>query len=128
MVMIYENHSSNDNKRNASGHSIPQHIHETKLQKVLKYWMLPYVFTDLTLQLIFQIPLDFLHNGQDAPNSWQNIIGLQDIWAEDANDVNSVTSKGITYITLKAFTFFFVILQIQIFGSRAYKRYMKKDF
>lgn len=117
LVMIYENHSFFDNKRN-----------EAKLQNVLKYWVLPYVFSDLTLQLIFQIPLEFLHKGQDAPNSWQNIIGLQDIWAEDASDVNSVTSKGITYITLKAFTFFFVILQIQIFGSRAYRRYMKKDF
>lgn len=99
MVMIYENHKffRADQKN-------------FKLQQVLKYWVLPYVFMDITLQLIFQIPLDFLHDGQEAPDSWQNIIGLQDMWTETPNDLNEVTAKSITFIILKAFTFYFVTL------------------
>jgi hypothetical protein len=31
------------------------------------------------------------------------------------------------YIILKAFTYLFVTLQIQIFSSSAYKKYVKKD-
>jgi len=42
--------------------------------------------------------------------------------------MKEVTAKSITYIILKAFTFYFVTLQIQIFGSTAYDKYRKRDF
>lgn len=32
------------------------------------------------------------------------------------------------FIILKAFTYYFVTLQIQIFNSTAYKRYIRRDF
>ena len=35
--------------------------------------------------------------------------------------------RSIMFIILKAFTFYFVTLQIQIFNSAAYKRYVKKN-
>ena len=36
--------------------------------------------------------------------------------------------RNIMFIILKAFTYYFVTLQIQIFESTAYKEYKKKDF
>ena len=36
--------------------------------------------------------------------------------------------RNIMFIILKAFTYYFVTLQIQIFESSAYKKYKKKDF
>ena len=42
MIMIYENHKF----------FRPQQ-HDFRLQSVLKYWLRPYVFLDITLQLIF---------------------------------------------------------------------------
>lgn len=36
-------------------------------------------------------------------------------------------TRSIIFIILKTFTYFFVTLQIQIFSSTAYKRYIKKD-
>jgi len=101
MVMIYENHKF----------FLPDQKN-FRLQKVLKYWLQPYVFIDITLQLIFQIPIEILHYKQDEPNSWQNIIGLVDIWTEDPTQVSEVTARGIAYILLKAFTFYLVTLQI----------------
>jgi hypothetical protein len=32
------------------------------------------------------------------------------------------------YIILKAFTYYFVTLQIQVFSAKAYKEYIDKDF
>lgn len=50
MVMIYENHKffKPDQKN-------------FRLQAVLKRFVQPYVFLDITLQLVFQIPIDILH-------------------------------------------------------------------
>jgi hypothetical protein len=77
MVMIYENHKF----------FLPDQKN-FRLQKVLKYWLQPYVFIDITLQIIFQIPIEILHYKQDERNSWQNIIGLVDIWIEDPTQVS----------------------------------------
>jgi protein associated with RNAse G/E len=74
------------------------------------------------------VPLDFLHKGQDEPNSWQNIIGLVDIWIENAGEVNEVSAKSLIYILLKAFTYYFVTLQIQVFEAKTYKLYIQKEF
>lgn len=60
MIMIYENHKyflpnqqiffdKNKKKKN-----FPLH-------KVLKCWLQPYVFFDITIQMIYQVPLEFLH-------------------------------------------------------------------
>ncbi len=78
--------------------------------------------------MIFQIPIEFLHKGQDALNSWQNIIGLQDIWVEDAGQVTEFANQSLVYIFLKAVTFYLVSLQIQVFESQSYHKYMKEDF
>jgi hypothetical protein len=84
MIMIYENHKYFlPNLNNDDSKEVKKNAIKLKLDKVLKYWMQPYIFFDITIQMVFQIPIEFLHKGQDAPNSWQNIIGLQDIWVED---------------------------------------------
>ena len=79
---------------------------------------------------MYQIPLEFLHRDQDRGIKWcwQNIIGFQDIWIKDANDVDEMVVRNFMFIVLKAFTYYFVTLQIQIFESTAYKEYKKKDF
>lgn len=67
MTMVYENHKF----------FRPQQK-DFKMQSVLKYWLQPYVFFDITLQLVYQIPLEFLHRDQDLGIKWcwQNIIGF----------------------------------------------------
>jgi hypothetical protein len=42
--------------------------------------------------------------------------------------VSEVANKSLIYIILKAFTYYFVTLQIQVFESKAYHKYMNKDF
>lgn len=42
--------------------------------------------------------------------------------------MDEVVVRSIMFIILKAFTFYFVTLQIQIFDSYAYKNYIQKDF
>jgi len=42
--------------------------------------------------------------------------------------VSEVANKSLIYIILKAFTYYFVTLQIQVFESKAYQKYMNKDF
>jgi hypothetical protein len=42
--------------------------------------------------------------------------------------VDEMVVRNIMFIILKAFTYYFVTLQIQIFESTAYKKYKKKDF
>lgn len=42
--------------------------------------------------------------------------------------MDEVVVRSIMFIILKAFTYYFVTLQIQIFDSSAYKRYIDKDF
>lgn len=44
------------------------------------------------------------------------------------NNVDEVVVRSIMFIILKAFTYYFVTLQIQIFDSNAYKRYIETDF
>jgi hypothetical protein len=44
------------------------------------------------------------------------------------NNVDEVVVRSIMFIILKAFTYYFVTLQIQIFDSTAYQRYIDKDF
>ena len=44
------------------------------------------------------------------------------------NNVDEMVVRSIMFIILKAFTYYFVTLQIQIFASTAYKKYIKKDF
>lgn len=119
MIMIYENHKF-----------FRPDQENFRLQKVLKYWLQPYVFFDLTLQLLYQIPLEFLHRDQDLGIKWcwQNIIGFQDIWIMDADNVDETVVRSIMFIVLKVFTYYFVTLQIQIFDSTAYKKYIVKDF
>ena len=79
---------------------------------------------------MYQIPLEFLHRDQDLGIKWcwQNIIGFQDIWIKDVNDVDEVVVRSIMFIVLKTFTYYFVTLQIQIFDSTAYRQYIDKDF
>ena len=59
---------------------------------------------------------------------WQNIIGFQDIWVKDVNNIDEMVVRSIMFIILKVFTYYFVTLQIQIFDSTSYKEYIKKDF
>lgn len=59
---------------------------------------------------------------------WQNIIGFQDIWIKDVNNVDEMVVRSIMFIVLKTFTYYFVTLQIQIFDSTAYRQYIDKDF
>jgi len=42
--------------------------------------------------------------------------------------VDEMVVRSIMFIILKAFTYYFVTLQIQIFNSTAYKRYLRRDF
>lgn len=42
--------------------------------------------------------------------------------------MDEMVVRNIMFIILKAFTYYFVTLQIQIFDSTAYKKYKEKDF
>jgi hypothetical protein len=48
----------------------------TRMQKLLKYYLLPYLLLDIGLNLVYQIPLPFFN--QNA--QWAGVIGFQQIW------------------------------------------------
>lgn len=107
---------------------------EYKINGLLIFFLRPYVFLDFTLQIIYQIPIKNMHANQSNKTSWQSIIGFYQIWnIPDGQTVNNldpgeVNTANVVYILLKAFTYFLVSLQIQIFNAKTYKeKFVKKD-
>jgi len=98
-----------------------------KMKELLKFFLKPYVFMDITLQILFQIPLPGLHANQFKKYSWQNVIGFYQIWNLSLKDMDEVIPGNILYILLKAFTYFLVSLQIQIFRSKTYKKFTSRE-
>ena len=52
MIMIYENHKYFLPKKEINTETEKKNIN-FPLHKVLKYWLQPYVFFDITIQMIF---------------------------------------------------------------------------
>jgi len=48
----------------------------------LKIFLKPFLFIEICLQIIYQIPLNFLHEGA-GNGGWQDVIGLFYIWKLD---------------------------------------------
>ena len=57
----------------------------------INYFMKPYLFLDIILQFVFQIPFDFYIKNNEKLKDFNNILGLAKI-----SDYSSSSSTGLT--------------------------------
>jgi hypothetical protein len=64
------------------------------LKRVLK----PIVIFEIMLQILYQIPVEALHKGEDDPKGWQKIIGFYPIWRIGTDFLpESISTSNVIY-------------------------------
>jgi hypothetical protein len=99
-----------------------------RMQRLLKYYLMPYLLLDIGLNLVYQIPLPFFE--QNA--LWASVIGFQQIWTLSPStltlgEVTSVTEtkEFMTSYMMKGLTFFFISTMLQILNSHEFKEFQR---
>ena len=89
------------------------------LQKVLK----PFVFFEIWIQILYQIPFTSMHKHEDHERSWQSIIGLLWLWTYEDNQIHS--TEHINDMIVKSIMLVFIVMQDNIFNSIYYKEFIE---
>ena len=92
----------------------------------LTYFLKRFLFFELLIQILFQVPIDALHTNQDGDTStfsWQELIGLFQIWREVPPD-NIPKSENAGEVIYKCMMFCMILLQEAVFQSHSYKHYV----
>ena len=87
------------------------------LKRILK----PVVIIEITLQFMYQIPVDALHSGEEDPSGWQRIIGFRSVWK--LNDDNLPITFDAGNIIYKCIMYAFILTQQNILACEEYKRF-----
>ena len=93
----------------------------------INYFMKPYLFLDIILQFVFQIPFDFYIKNNEKLKDFNNILGLAKI-----SDYSSSSSTGLmikdAFIMafLKILTYFLFLIQENLYLSFEFKKFILK--
>ena len=93
----------------------------------INYFMKPYLFLDIVLQFVFQIPLDDYIKNNEKLKDFNNILGLAKI-----SDYSSSSSSGLIIKSaflmafLKILTYFLFLIQENIYLSFEFKKLILK--
>jgi hypothetical protein len=91
------------------------------LPKSLKRYLKPFLFMEICLQTLYQIPIEALHSGA-GQGGWQDTIGLFRIWEFDAQ--GNVSSVNVYQILYKCFMYSIMMVQEAVFESNAFKEFV----
>ena len=88
-------------------------------------FMKPYLFFDLMIQFIFQIPLDTFKTNSDTFQEFMNILGYGRLI--DFNSKTNFINKNQLIATMaKIFCYFLLLLQEVVYSSYEFKKYILK--
>ena len=89
--------------------------------------MKPYLFLDIVIQFVFQIPFDIYIKNNEKLKEFNNVLGLAKI-----SDYSSSSSSGLiikkafTMVFLKILTYFLFLIQENIYLSFEFKKFILK--
>ena len=93
----------------------------------INYFMKPYLFLDIVIQFVFQIPFDIYIKNNEKLKEFNNVLGLAKI-----SDYSSSSSSGLiikkafTMVFLKILTYFLFLIQENIYLSFEFKKFILK--
>ena len=93
----------------------------------INYFMKPYLFLDIVIQFVFQIPFDVYIKNNEKLKDFNNILGLAKI-----SDYSSSSSSGLIkkdaflMAFLKIFTYFLFLIQENLYLSFEFKKFILK--
>ena len=99
-----------------------------RLLFILQRLLLPYLLFDIFIQLLYQMPVDFL----TMDPKWDKVIGFTNVWTINPSILSlgdtvypkETLNVDLSILLLKGLTFFFISLYIQLVKSRAYLKFM----
>ena len=87
------------------------------LRRLLK----PFVYFEICIQILYQIPIRELHYNEDSPTGWQSIFGIFRLWVfED----RIISTEYQAELIIKSLMLVLIIMQENIFRSIDYKNYL----
>ena len=97
------------------------------LKNGIRVFMKPYLFFDLIIQFIFQIPLDVFKINSEIFEEYMNILGYGKLI--DFNSKTNFINKSQLIITVtKIICYFLLLLQEEVYSSYEFKKYILKYY
>ncbi|CAG9318174.1 PIEZO2_4 [Blepharisma stoltei] len=93
--------------------------------KILRNYFLIFMLIDLTLQIIYQLPVEQMHSSSTATD-WVESAGLMQLWTAGGNNPDDVDNKQLK-INFKIFTFAFLYMMYRMMKSKDFTEHMKKQ-
>ena len=93
----------------------------------INYFMKPYLFLDIVLQFIFQIPFDVYIKNYEKLKDFNNILGLAKISDYSSSSSGGLMIKDAFFMAfLKIFTYFLFLIQENLYLSFEFKKFILK--
>ena len=91
----------------------------------INYVMKPYLFLDIVIQFIFQIPFDIYIKNNEKLKDFNNVLGLAKI--SDYSSTSGVMIKeAFIMVLLKILTYFLFLIQENLYLSHEFKKFILK--
>ena len=97
------------------------------LSNGINYFMKPYLFLDIVIQFVFQIPFDIYIKNNEKLKEFNNVLGLAKISDYSSSSSSSLIIKSaFIRVFLKIFTYFLFLIQENLYLSFDFKKFILK--
>ena len=91
----------------------------------INYFMKPYLFLDIVIQFIFQIPFNIYIKNNEKLSDFNNILGLAKI-TDYSSTTGLMIKEAFIMVLLKILSYFLFLIQENLYLSYEFKKYILK--
>ena len=92
----------------------------------INYFMKPYLFLDIVIQFVFQIPFDVYIKNNEKLKEFNNVLGLAKISDYSSSSSRLMITDTFFMVFLKIFTYFLFLIQENLYLSVEFKKFILK--
>ena len=91
----------------------------------INYFMKPYLFLDIVLQFVFQIPFNIYIKNNEKLKDFNNVLGLAKI-SDYSSNSGVMIKQAFIMVLLKILTYFLFLIQENLYLSPEFKKFILK--